>query len=192
MKFWVKWQPANGTDFFKEEEFEDGDERSGWPSTLRNETLNTHIREVTWGNHPLTVRELAEGIGIYDRSCHAILTEDLGMYLSQQNLCQGFSLKIRVFDTFQLQISPAANKCWSYYYRRTVHFKFASIRRLIKCLTVSVNSATCEWWSTKKGTGNVDCRNVACPSQHTPADTALLMWEVLAKHSTPVLPQPLY
>jgi transposase len=58
----------------------DGDEQSGRPSTSRSEILIAQVKNIIHGNRRLTVREVAEEVGISTGSCHTILTEDLRMH----------------------------------------------------------------------------------------------------------------
>jgi hypothetical protein len=55
------------------------DDRSGQPSSSRNRTLLSQVKEVIQGNRHLTVQEVAEKTGISVSSCYVIVTEDIGM-----------------------------------------------------------------------------------------------------------------
>src|SRR5277367_492045 len=55
------------------------DPRSGRPSTARNDTTVEAVRTLVRSDRPLTVRELAEDVGISKTVFHEILMEDLGM-----------------------------------------------------------------------------------------------------------------
>jgi ribosomal protein S14 len=55
------------------------DQRSGKPSTSRNANVIENVRSLILENCRLTVREIADGVGISTGSAHSILTEDLYM-----------------------------------------------------------------------------------------------------------------
>jgi hypothetical protein len=53
------------------------DPRPGRPSTSTNSDHVERVRAVSPGNRLLTVREVADGVGISTGSCHQIFTEKL-------------------------------------------------------------------------------------------------------------------
>ena len=55
------------------------DPRPGRPSTSTDDDHVERVRAVIRGNHRLTVREVANEVGISMGSCHQILTEKLQM-----------------------------------------------------------------------------------------------------------------
>jgi AraC-like DNA-binding protein len=55
------------------------DPRPGRPSTSTNDQHVERIRAVFRGNRRLTVREVADELGISVGSCHQIFTEELRM-----------------------------------------------------------------------------------------------------------------
>ena len=55
------------------------DARSGRPSTSRKDKLIGQVRTLVMQDHYVTVRELAEEVGISTGSVHSILTDDLAM-----------------------------------------------------------------------------------------------------------------
>jgi len=57
----------------------DSDARSDRPSTSRNAELIDQVRTLVMQDHRVTVRELAEEVGIRTGSVHSILTDDLSM-----------------------------------------------------------------------------------------------------------------
>lgn len=57
----------------------DSEPRSGRPSTSRNETVIEQVRTLVMEDRRITVRELANEIGVSIGSVHSIFTEDLGM-----------------------------------------------------------------------------------------------------------------
>lgn len=57
----------------------ESDSRSGRPSTSRTDEIASTVGALVRTDRRLTVRELAEEIGISIGSCHSILTETLGM-----------------------------------------------------------------------------------------------------------------
>ena len=58
----------------------DDDPRSGLPSTSKTDDNVAKVREVIRSNRRLTVREVAEEVGISKTVCREILTENLGMH----------------------------------------------------------------------------------------------------------------
>ena len=57
----------------------DSDVRFGRPSTSRNDEVIDQVRTLVMQDHRVTVRELAEEVGISTGSVHSILTDDLSM-----------------------------------------------------------------------------------------------------------------
>jgi ribosomal protein S25 len=57
----------------------ESDARSGRHSTRRNYELIDQVRTLVMQDRRVTVRELAEGMGIGTGSVHSILTDDLAM-----------------------------------------------------------------------------------------------------------------
>jgi AraC-like DNA-binding protein len=57
----------------------DSDQRSGRPSTRRNAIVIEHVRSLILEDRRLTVREIADEVGISTGSAHSILTENLHM-----------------------------------------------------------------------------------------------------------------
>jgi len=57
----------------------DSDARSSRPSTSRNDELIDQVRTLAMQDHRVTVRELAEEVGISTGSANSILTDDLSM-----------------------------------------------------------------------------------------------------------------
>jgi hypothetical protein len=57
----------------------ESDARSSWLSTSRNDELTDQVRTVAMQDRRVTVRELAEELGISNGSVHFILTDDLAM-----------------------------------------------------------------------------------------------------------------
>jgi transposase len=55
-------------------------ERSGQPSTLKNEEIIQKVQKMVHSNHHLTIREVAEEAGISKITFYEILTENLGMH----------------------------------------------------------------------------------------------------------------
>jgi len=84
---WVFGNDAMGITQIKEwyNQFRDGrtlvesDNRSGRPSTSRNDELIDQVRTLVMQDHRVTIRELVEEVGISTRSVHSILTDDLAM-----------------------------------------------------------------------------------------------------------------
>ena len=74
---------AQAFDWFRR--FKDGresvesDPRSGRPPTSRNVQRVEQVRQLVRSDRRLTVREMAEDVGISKSACHEILTDDLGM-----------------------------------------------------------------------------------------------------------------
>jgi len=58
----------------------DEDPRSGQPSTSTDDVDIDAVRDLILQNHRLTIREIAEDVGISFGSCQAILTEKLNMH----------------------------------------------------------------------------------------------------------------
>jgi transposase len=58
---------------------EDSDQRSGGPSTSRNASVIENVCSMILEDRHLTVREIADEVGISIGSAHSILTEDLHM-----------------------------------------------------------------------------------------------------------------
>jgi transposase len=58
----------------------DDDPRSGRPSMSKTDDNVAKVREFIRSNRRLTVREVAEEVGISKTVCHEILTENLGMH----------------------------------------------------------------------------------------------------------------
>lgn len=57
----------------------DSDQRTGRPSTCRNPEIINKVHSLIVEDRRLTVREIANDIGISEGSAHTILTEDLSM-----------------------------------------------------------------------------------------------------------------
>jgi histone-lysine N-methyltransferase SETMAR len=57
----------------------DSDQRSGRPSTSRNADVIDKVRTLIMEDRRLTVREIADEVGISRGSANTILTEDVGM-----------------------------------------------------------------------------------------------------------------
>jgi len=57
----------------------DSDARSGMPSTSRKDELIDQVRTLVMQDHRVTVRELAEEVGISTGSVYSMLTDDLSM-----------------------------------------------------------------------------------------------------------------
>jgi hypothetical protein len=57
----------------------DSDQRSGKPSTSQNANVIENVRSLILEDHRLTVREIANEVGISTGSAHSILTEYLHM-----------------------------------------------------------------------------------------------------------------
>jgi transposase len=57
----------------------DSDQRSGRPSTSQNANIIEDVRSMILGDHCLTVREIADEVGISTGSAHSIVTKDLHM-----------------------------------------------------------------------------------------------------------------
>jgi transposase len=57
----------------------DSGQRTGRPSTSRNPDVINKVRSLIMEDRQLTVREIANNIGISDGSVHTILTDDSGM-----------------------------------------------------------------------------------------------------------------
>jgi transposase len=57
----------------------DSDQRSGRPSRSRNANVIENVRSLILEDRRLTVREIADEVGISTGSAHSILTEDLHM-----------------------------------------------------------------------------------------------------------------
>jgi histone-lysine N-methyltransferase SETMAR len=57
----------------------DSDQRISRPSTSRNSDVINKVRSLIMEDCRLTIREIANDIGISDGSAYAILTDDLGM-----------------------------------------------------------------------------------------------------------------
>jgi histone-lysine N-methyltransferase SETMAR len=58
----------------------ESDARSGRPSPSRNDELIDQVRALVMQDRRVTVRELAEEVGIRTGSVHSILTDDLAMW----------------------------------------------------------------------------------------------------------------
>ena len=71
------------------------DSRPGRPSTSRNDEHVEKVRAVIRGNRRLTVREVADEVGISIGSCHQVCTEKLQIHRSVQNSCRVCLLTIR-------------------------------------------------------------------------------------------------
>ena len=56
----------------------ESNERSGRPSTCRNDVIVEEVKTLIMANCRLTVREIGDKLGISKDSGHAILTQDLG------------------------------------------------------------------------------------------------------------------
>jgi len=63
------------------------DPRPGRPSTSHAEETVARVREIIRADRSLTIREVAEDVGIAFGKCQKILTEDLQMRLCRRNLC---------------------------------------------------------------------------------------------------------
>jgi transposase len=57
----------------------DSDQRSGRPSTSQNANVIENVRSLILEDRRLTVREIADKVGISTGSAHSVLTEDLHM-----------------------------------------------------------------------------------------------------------------
>jgi transposase len=57
----------------------DSDQRSGRPSKCRNANVIENVRSLILEDHRLTVREMADEVGISTGSAHSTVTEDLHM-----------------------------------------------------------------------------------------------------------------
>jgi histone-lysine N-methyltransferase SETMAR len=57
----------------------DSDQRSGRPSTSRNANVIENVRSLILEDHRLTIREIADEVGISIVSAHSIVPEDLHM-----------------------------------------------------------------------------------------------------------------
>jgi len=64
------------------------DPRPGRPSTSTNDDHVARVRTVIPGNRRLTVREVADEVGISIGSCHQIFTENFRCVASVQNSCR--------------------------------------------------------------------------------------------------------
>ena len=64
------------------------DLRPGQPSTSSDDDHLERVRDVIRGNSRLTVREVANEVGISIGSCHQILTENFRCVVSVQNSCR--------------------------------------------------------------------------------------------------------
>ena len=54
-------------------------ERHGRPSTCRSDNVINQVRTLVMQDRHITVRELADKVGVSIRSAHTILTADLGL-----------------------------------------------------------------------------------------------------------------
>ena len=70
----------------------ESDARSGRPSTSRNDELIDQVRTLVMQDRRVTVRELAEEVGISTGSVHFILTDDLAMW----RVCAKFVPKLQL------------------------------------------------------------------------------------------------
>ena len=97
------------------------DARSGSPSTSRNELID-QVRALVMQDRRVTVREIAEEVGISTGSVHSILTDDLAMrrvwQLHQDNapahssqLIQTFLAKHNIPEVRQAPYSPDLALC---------------------------------------------------------------------------------
>ena len=57
----------------------ESEQRSDRPSTCRNDQVITKVNAVVMRDHLLTIREIAEELGLSTLSAHSIVTEDLAM-----------------------------------------------------------------------------------------------------------------
>ena len=74
--------------------------RSGRPSTSRNDELINQVRTLVMQDRRVTVRELAEEVGISTGSVHSILTDDLAM----QRVSAKFVPKLLTMEQRQLHL----------------------------------------------------------------------------------------
>ena len=81
----------------------ESDARSGWPSTSRNEELIDHGRTLVMQDRRVTVRELAEEVGISNGSVHSILTDDLAL----RRVSAKFVPKLLTMEQKQLRLEVA-------------------------------------------------------------------------------------
>jgi len=65
----------------------DEDPRSGRPSTSTDDVHINAVHDLILQNRRLTIREIAEDVGISFGSCQAILTEKLNMHRVAANSC---------------------------------------------------------------------------------------------------------
>ena len=65
----------------------ENDPRPGRPSSSHTEETVARVREIIRADRRLTIREVAEDVGLTFATCQKILTEDLQMRLCQRNLC---------------------------------------------------------------------------------------------------------
>jgi transposase len=63
----------------------ESDAGSGRPSTSRNDELIDQVRALVMQDRRVTIRELAEEVGISTGSAHSILTDDLAMWRVSTN-----------------------------------------------------------------------------------------------------------
>ncbi|CAN8026794.1 unnamed protein product, partial [Ixodes persulcatus] len=72
-------------EWYNRNRFKDGrtsvesEPRSGRPSTCRNDQVIAEVNAVVMRDRRVTIREIAEGVGISTFSAHSIMTEDLTM-----------------------------------------------------------------------------------------------------------------
>jgi AraC-like DNA-binding protein len=59
--------------FWKWKNLTEDDEKVGWHTTLRNDSLIAQVKDIIHVNHHLTIQKVAEETGISIGSCHAIL-----------------------------------------------------------------------------------------------------------------------
>ncbi|PNF32294.1 hypothetical protein B7P43_G16679 [Cryptotermes secundus] len=89
----------------------DSEPCSGRPSTSRNENVIEQVQTLVMEDRRITVRELANEIGVGTGLVHSILTEDLGMRSVSTKFIQTFVAKHNIPVVRQAPYSPDMALC---------------------------------------------------------------------------------
>ncbi|KAF0708055.1 protein GVQW3-like, partial [Aphis craccivora] len=170
-------------------------ERPGRPSTSKTNETVARVREIIRNNHRLTIREVAEDVGIYYGSCQEILTKELGMsriaakfvprLLTDEQKQNRKTIAQELFErsesdqdflkniiTVHREWVPQGQTVNQHYYLE-----------VMKRLRENVRKKRPDSW--KSGSWMLHHDNA-------PAHSSLLIRQFLAKNQTPVVPQPPY
>ncbi|PNF35838.1 hypothetical protein B7P43_G09433, partial [Cryptotermes secundus] len=191
----------------------DSEQRSGRPSTNRNADIIEKVRTLIMGDRRLTIREVADGVGISRGSANTILTEDLGMrrvaakfvpkLLSpeQQHLRLEVAQDVLEFanrDPEFLKTVITGDELWVYGYDpetkvQASQWKHPTSPRPKRARQVRSNvKAILTTFFRLSGPELWDARNWQLHHNNAPAHSAHLIQGFLAKHGIPQVRQAPY